>query len=267
MHLADPKKIDKHTWTVAVYLTAASIKFRASKDWTTNWGVNGTQGGANIPISSAGYYNVTFNDQTGAYSFTALAGTAYNAVSLIGDATAGGWSTDTNLTVDVTNPHIWTGTVTLTDGSVKLRANHLWDTNWGGPTFPSGYGVGNGPNIKVKGNTYFVWFNDVSGQYHFGTTANSVPYTGVSLIGPGAADWSTDVNLTKNPSNGFLFSKIVTMNDGDTKFRKTGDWGVNWGGSLFPAGIGLQNGPNIPAKSGKYFVTFNSLTGEYYFLK
>ena len=32
-------------------------------------------------------------------------------------------------------------------------------------------------------------------------------------------------------------------------------------------GIGLQNGPNIPAKAGTYFVTINALTDEYYFLK
>jgi hypothetical protein len=57
------------------------------------------------------------------------------------------------------------------------------------------------------------------------------------------------------------------MADGDTKFRHTNDWGVNWGGATFPGGLGLQNGPNIPAKAGKYFVTINSLTGEYLFLK
>jgi hypothetical protein len=267
MNLADSKKIDKHTWTVVIYLTAASVKFRASNDWTTNWGTNGTLGGPNIPISSAAYYKVTFNDQTGASSFTALSGTTFTPVSVIGDATAGGWNTDTDLTVDASNPHIWTGTVTLTNGGLKFRANHGWTTNWGSASFPSGNGVVNGDNINVKGNTYFVWFNDVSGEYHFGATANSTPYAGVSLIGPGASDWNTDVNLTKNPNNGFLFSQIVTMNDGETKFRKSGDWGVNWGGSLFPSGIGLQNGPNIPAKSGKYFVTLNSLTGEYYFLR
>lgn len=274
MHLADPTRSDKHTWTVTLYLTQANAKFRSSDDWAVNWGAagfpsgTGVQNGANIPISAAGFYNVTFNDQTGAYTFTPLAGTTYTKVSLIGDATPGGWSTDTDMTLSAT-PHIWTATVTLGAGGVKFRANHDWGTNWGNKTFPSGYGVNNGDNITIAtGNSFYVWFNDVSGEYFFGATANSAPYaTGVSLIGPGASDWSTDVTLTTNPNNSYLFSKIVTMVDGETKFRHTNDWGVNWGGSTFPGGLGLQNGPNIPAKAGKYFVTINSLTGEYLFLK
>jgi hypothetical protein len=273
MHLADPTRADKHTWTVTLYLTQASAKFRSSDDWAINWGASdfpsgtGAQNGANIPISAAGYYNVTFNDQTGAYSFTALTAPTFTQVSLIGDATAGGWSTDTDMTLS--SPHIWTATVTLGAGSVKFRANHDWTTNWGSTTFPSGYGVGGGPNISIAtGNSFFVWFNDVTGEYYFGATANAAPYaTGVSLIGPAASDWSTDVTLTTNPNNSYLFSKIVTLVDGDTKFRHTNDWNVNWGGSTFPGGLGIQGGPNIPAKAGKYFVTINSLTGEYLFLK
>lgn len=273
MHLADPTRADKHTWAVTLYLSQLNVKFRASDDWTNNWGAaafpsgTGVQNGNNIPVSAAGYYSVTFNDQTGAYSFTALAGTTYTQVSLIGDATAGGWNTDTDMTLS--SPHIWTATVSLTAGGVKFRANHDWGTNWGSKGFPSGIGVNNGDNITLAtGNTFYVWFNDVSGEYFFGATANSAPYaTGVSLIGPAASDWSTDVPLTTNPNNSYLFSKIVTLTDGDTKFRHTNDWNVNWGGSTFPGGIGIGNGPNIPAKAGKYFVTINSLTGEYLFLK
>jgi hypothetical protein len=98
---------------------------------------------------------------------------------------------------------------------VKFRANHDWGTNWGSKAFPSGNGVNNGDNIPIAtGNTFFVWFNDVSGEYYFGATANSAPYaTGVSLIGPAASDWSTDVNLTTNPNNSYLFSKIVTLTE------------------------------------------------------
>ena len=55
-------------------LTTASAKFRANDDWYFNWGADtfptGTavQDGANIP-TQAGTYNITFNVNTGEYSF------------------------------------------------------------------------------------------------------------------------------------------------------------------------------------------------------
>jgi hypothetical protein len=42
---------------------------------------------------------------------------------------------------------------------------------------------------------------------------------------------------------------------------------VNWGSAIFPSGTGVQDGSNIPTLAGTYFVTFNSGTGEYSFLK
>jgi hypothetical protein len=63
-------------WTITINLTAGEVKFRADNAWTVNWGANtfptgtGTQGGPNIPIATAGRYNVRFNSATGAYQFT-----------------------------------------------------------------------------------------------------------------------------------------------------------------------------------------------------
>jgi hypothetical protein len=64
-----------------------------------------------------------------------------------------------------------------------------------------------------------------------------------------------------------MWSKIITLTDGVTKFRADDGWDVNWGASDFPGGIGAAGGPDIPTKGGTYFVTFNTGTGEYYFLK
>lgn len=55
-------------------LKAGEAKFRANDAWTYNWGAKGfptgtgTPGGDNIPVT-AGRYTVTFNVNTGAYSF------------------------------------------------------------------------------------------------------------------------------------------------------------------------------------------------------
>jgi hypothetical protein len=53
-------------------------EIRANNSWDVNWGNSpfplgiAVSGGANIPIPLAGTYEVTFNDITGDYSFTAV---------------------------------------------------------------------------------------------------------------------------------------------------------------------------------------------------
>ncbi|MFV0375949.1 MAG: SusF/SusE family outer membrane protein [Mangrovibacterium sp.] len=57
----------KQAFTVTLNLTAAKIKFRANDDWPVNYGgdLNAlTLGGADIAISEAGNYTVTFNPWT-----------------------------------------------------------------------------------------------------------------------------------------------------------------------------------------------------------
>lgn len=50
---------------------------------------------------------------------------------LIGDATPGGWSDDTNMTWDAVNGR-FTVTLNLTANKFKFRANDGWDYNFGG---------------------------------------------------------------------------------------------------------------------------------------
>jgi hypothetical protein len=275
LRLADATKADKETWTAIVYLTGGKkVKFRASDGWDTNWGATdfpegtGTQGGPDIPITTSGYYKVVFSSETGAYTFTGLTTPEYATVGIIGSGTPGGWGTDTDLTKDPGDPHVWTGTVTLTDGEAKFRALDAWDVNWGAGTYPSGFGIGNGPNIPVKAGTYFVRLNDATGEYAFMPANRSTPYAKLGIIGSATSGgWDTDTDLVANPSNPYVWSKIITVNDGESKFRADDGWDVNWGASDFPGGIGTSGGPNIPTKNGTYFVTFNTGTGEYYFLK
>lgn len=262
-------------WTTIIYLTGGNeAKFRIDDDWATNWGANtfpsgtGTKDGPNIPVNSTGYYKVDFNAATGAYNFTLRTVPSLTSVSVIGAATPGGWGSDTNLTQDGSNPNVFTGTVTFTDGEMKFRKTGDWGTNWGGNTYPSGWGTQDGPNIAVKAGTYFVWINIATGEYAFGPTNRSQPYAGASIIGSGTpGGWGADTNLIQSPANAFKYSKKVVIVDGEAKFRKTGDWGVNWGQTTFPNGVGTDGGPNIPVAAGTYQITFNSLTGEYTFVK
>lgn len=276
MRLADPEGVDKYTWTATLFLTGGKkVKFRASDDWADNWGGSnfasgtGTKNGPDIAVPADGYYKATFNDNSGAYTFTALSTPVFTTIGIIGSATAGGWNSDTDLVKDPANPHVWTGTLTLTTGEAKFRAENDWANNWGSNTAPSGFGIGNGPNIPVEvGGTYFVRFNDATGEYSLMSTANQAPYATVGIIGPAqSGGWDSDTDLIKNPTNPYLWSKVIVISDGAAKFRANDGWTVNWGSTTFPGGIGIQNGSDIPTKAGKYFVTFNSGTGEYYFLK
>lgn len=274
MRLADATKVDKSTWTTTLLLSVGAVKFRAMDGWDINWGAaafpngTGTQNGPDIAIPTAGYYKITFNDDTGAYTFLALTTPVYATVGIIGPAQAGGWDSDTNLTKDPNNPHLWTATLPLTDGEAKFRADDAWTMNWGANTAPSGYATKDGANIPVKGATYFILFNDATGEYSLMVQNRSVPYTKMGVVGPTqTGGWDADTDLTKNPANPFLWSKVLVLSDGDGKFRADDAWDANWGGTTFPSGLGTNNGPNIPAKAGTYFITFNSGTGEYTFLK
>lgn len=275
MRLADPGKVDKSTWVVVIYLEGGQeVKFRAGDDWANNWGGGSafptgtaTPGGDNIPIPTSSYYKVEFNDESGEYSFEMLTTPAFSTIGVIGDATPGGWDADTDLTQDPDNENLWTGTIILTDGEVKFRAEDDWADNWGAATFPSGYGVGGGDNIPVKAGTYYVQFNSVTGEYAFMRENHTTPFATVGIIGSATPDnWDSDTDMIQNPTNPYLWSKTITLKEGEAKFRADDDWADNWGGTDFPGGIGSPGGSNIPVREGTYFVTIHTGTGEYYFL-
>jgi hypothetical protein len=210
---------------------------------------------------------------TGAYSFTPVTTTVYTNISLIGEQT--GWSTDiADLTKDPANDHVWTGVVNLDAGKLKFRANHDWGTNWGitsgtAAANLSGIGTQNGGDIVISADgDYFVYINTATGEYFFGKADRNLAYADIGIIGdatPGG--WSADTNLIKNPANPFKWSGMITLTTGESKFRADNDWAVNWGAAGFPGGVATQNGANIPVTAGRYFVTFNTATGEYYLLK
>jgi hypothetical protein len=98
----------------------------------TNYGdTNGklAVNGGSITVSSAGYYKVNASPSGEAYS---LSKTTW---SVIGNATAGGWSTDTPMTFDP-DKKVWTATLDMTKQAApsngwKFRANNDWALNYG----------------------------------------------------------------------------------------------------------------------------------------
>ncbi len=295
MYLADPSNLDE--WKIIVYLNNAAMnnemKFRANDIWGNNDNPNvsevkgadfspisGLTGTAvegdpnNRVIADAGYYEILFNASTLEYSFTLLSPTDYTTIGLIGDG-AGGWSDDVDMTVSASNSHLWTLNYDLNAGNVKFRAENDWDnSDWGGNPFPSGIAILESPNnIPTIAGNRTIQFNDITGYAIF--MIDTEEYTSIGLVGeatpggwPGdAPNDKPDILLTKDPTNPYLFTGFVKLTSGQFKIRANQAWATSWGkGTDFTQGISTT-GDNFVAEPGIYFVSFNTATKEYKFLK
>lgn len=260
---------DPHQWTLTLRLTVGEAKFRANDNWSVNWGSasfpsgTGVQDGQNIPIPGSGYYRVSFNDVTGAYNFNLITAPTYTTVGLIGSATANGWDGSTAMTQDASNPHKWSITITLSNGEAKFRANNTWDVNWGNNSFPSGTAFQNGANIPVSAGEYEVTFNDFTREYLF-RNLNPAIYSTVGIIGSATSlGWNGSTPMKPgNTSNEWTL--ITYLTTGEVKFRANDSWDVNWGGTTFPSGNAVANGPNIQIPEASYYsIYFNDVASTY----
>jgi hypothetical protein len=121
---------------------AQQFKFTNSPDWNhTNYGdstgnlmtTNGNAGGMTVP--NGAYYELSANLNT-------------NTWSIIGDATPGGWNTDTQMSYNPTT-QVWTVTAAmLSAGSYKFRANDAWVID---------FGIDNSGNLQYADNPLFTY--------------------------------------------------------------------------------------------------------------
>ena len=260
-------QMDSNKFFIMLDLIPGGAKFRKDDDWAVNWGSPdfpsgvATQDGDNIMVDAASPYFITFDTLTGEYTFESML--TYETIGIIGDATPGGWDTDTDMNQDANDPNIWTLAITLLDGAAKFRAEDDWAVNWGGVDFPTGTGVMGGDDIPITAGDYFVTFNSETGEYDFKPI---VEYASVGIIGdatPGG--WDDDTDMEKDADDVHQWNARIVLTDGFAKFRADNDWAVNWGNSDFPAGVGTQDGADIPITAGEYLISFNSLSGAYSF--
>ncbi len=191
-----------------------------------------------------------------------------NTVGLIGTGSpTAGWEDDTDLTQDPMNADLWTGTMTLTTGAVKFRANDDWDINWGNDAgdFPSGVAAAGAGNLNAVSGEYNISLNTATGEYNFENTA--VPFTNIGIIGTATPNgWDSDTDMVQDMNNPYIWTLEITLVDGAAKFRADDLWEVSWGGDDFPTGFGTtMNGGDIPVVAGDYIVTLNTGSGEYDF--
>ena len=167
------------------------FKYTNAADWNhTNYGdagsntVNGvvtgsfsTDGNAGgLYSSDGGYIEVTANFNTNTWT------TTKTTWGIIGDATPGGWSNDTQMSYDEAN-QVWTITADMkVAGSFKFRANNAWDIDFGidgdgnlkyadNPFF--GYTMGlNNLTVPSDGNYTITLDLHVSGKYNYSLVKN-----------------------------------------------------------------------------------------------
>jgi hypothetical protein len=129
------------------------FKYTNAPDWNhTNYGdpsgevgggtltTDGNAGG--LSVANGGYYELSANLNN--LSWTATATTW----GIIGDATPGGWNTDTQMSYDATN-QVWTVTASMKQaGSYKFRANDAWVVD---------FGIDNSGNLQYADNPLFTY--------------------------------------------------------------------------------------------------------------
>lgn len=132
------------------------FKFTKGPDWAFgeyNWGSFTShpegftgEGGGDITCTVKDFYFIEANVAEGTLKATPT------TWGIIGDATADGWNSDQDMTWNA-EKHCWCATITLTDGTIKFRANDGWDINFGGN--PDNLSAG-GDNIPVTAGTYDI---------------------------------------------------------------------------------------------------------------
>lgn len=145
-----------------------------------------------------------------------------------------------------------------------------WDFTYGAGASAGILTSDNGGNITdIKTAGYYTVTADISDLKYTVTpydASAAKEYGDIELIGAfnNWADAGT-IKLTKSAYDPHIWTADnVEIVDGDIKFRADAAWTKAWGGDSFPYGGGSDN--NILAQSGKYFIKFNDLTGQYVFL-
>ncbi|MCC8410670.1 SusE domain-containing protein [Mucilaginibacter sp. UR6-1] len=164
------------------FADAANLIFKITTDvnWTTTYGwasstnTDSWAGGTfaagasgNLFVPSTGYYRLIANTKNNTWE------AQKTTFGIIGDATPGGWNSDTNMSFNTTTKE-WTVTANLTVGKIKFRANSSWDINYGDNAPANGFLKQNGADIPVtSAGRYTIVLNlSIPGNYTYSITKN-----------------------------------------------------------------------------------------------
>ncbi|WP_291861504.1 SusF/SusE family outer membrane protein [Marinilabilia sp.] len=232
------------------YLTAGGLKLSTDHTWdeATTFGDDGSGGltnpGDNISVPEDGYYLVQ----------ASLAEKTYTLVKtewgVIGDATPGGWDTDTNLSYNQ-DAKVWQGGVHLTagTGTFKFRANDAWTYDYGSTAGDNTLDAG-GSNIPVAMEADYSITLDLSTPNEYTYSAHHWGIIGSATPG----GWDNDTNMTWDEVNE-VFTVTLDLLAGEYKIRADDAWDLNYGGDLNALIAGGDN--MVISDAGNYTITFD----------
>lgn len=144
-----------------------------------------------------------------------------------------------------------------------------WDDQMGcGEDGKPVHNVGTSGNFSVSAEGYYtIQFNTKNYTVEI-TPADAPREYGQMLISGSFNGWATDEAMEaaepfKGEHNHIWKYKANWSEDTEFKFLVDSSWAPNWGTDQYNYGIGVSNGPNIPALAGNYVIVFNDITGFY----
>jgi len=180
------------------------------------------------------------------------------SLGVVGSATPGGWGNENILDLpfySTATTNVYVAYVTLRNGEIKFRNNNDWSENWGDDG-ADGTIDSYGANIAVSAGTYKIEVNFSSmtytmEEYSWGIVGSA------TTNGWGGPDMMFHYNSFQDD-----WRAVVTLGDGEVKFRFNNDWAINYGDDGVDGTI-EANGANIAVSAGHYLVTMNLNTQSY----
>jgi hypothetical protein len=179
-------------------------------------------------------------------------------LGVVGSATPGGWGNE-NIpdlqfyTTSMTD--VYVAYVSLRDGEIKFRNNNDWAENWGDDG-NDGTLDSYGANIAVSAGTYKI-------EVNFSSMTYTMEAYSWGLVGSATPNqWNGPDLMLHYNSYQDDWRAVVTLGEGEVKFRFNNDWGLNYGDDGADGSM-EANGANISVSSGHYLVSMNLNTQSY----
>jgi hypothetical protein len=179
-------------------------------------------------------------------------------LGVVGSATPGGWGNE-NIpdlqfyTTSMTD--VYVAYVSLRDGEIKFRNNNDWAENWGDDG-NDGTLDSYGANIAVSAGTYKI-------EVNFSSMTYTMEAYSWGLVGSATPNqWNGPDLMLQYNSYQDDWRAVVTLGEGEVKFRFNNDWGLNYGDDGADGSM-EANGANISVSSGHYLVSMNLNTQSY----
>lgn len=187
-----------------------------------------------------------------------------NKWGIIGDATSGGWSSDTQMEYDE-NTRLWTVITSLTPNHFKFRANNDWTINYGGDGATEFGLAPSGSDISVANESaYIVTLNLTNaGKYTYSLEETTIELSSAFMTLPGSYQgWSPEAESAykvTSEARDFKYTGSGYFDAGtEFKFYDGGTWigivgDITWNDDQSKGDFVIGDGANIVIPNAGYY--------------